>query len=126
MSVELVVRGLVQEFIAKIGLADWTVELIFLPAWPSEIGSQEYYANCAADADYRTATITFVLPGLPTNPVELEKLVLHELCHAIIWDQTAALDILTEEGSPLRAFTDAACERTATKLETLLYKLLRP
>ncbi len=75
-------------------------------------GNDEVAAECSAHWQYRTAQITFFLPVIQEtkDEDELERIVVHELCHVLI------ASTQNFETSDLREMTEYATENVTKAL----------
>lgn len=98
------VNTLLKEWIFKlIPLRDWQIVAVFSD--DKEATPFGYEAGAFADAVwyYRRATITFIMPSIfDLQDLELESLVVHELCHLLVnemreWGNESATKVRHEE-----------------------------
>ena len=82
------IRTHVAEYAEPLGLDRWSIRLVAEPD-----ADPDARASCAADPDYREATIRFDLAKLETGD-DLEETTVHELTHCLTWPIHAAAEHL--------------------------------
>lgn len=86
------IRKLIKKWHKAIGLNWWRIEYVYsrerhsdAPSTYEPEGDWDTAADCAADSNYLTATITFYLPNLVRiKDDELEEIYLHECMHVFL------------------------------------------
>jgi len=113
-------------------LERWDLHVQIVPARAdtSPEPSQQMAAGCHASPQYQHAELLFALDEILDE--DIDATVIHELCHALVWDQVALIDQLTKElitrtpdiKPALELLAEGAVERVATRLDRIFCSLL--
>jgi hypothetical protein len=112
------IAAFVEEMREPLGLDRWDVRVIVGPLTDSR-------ANCGAQPEYKEATITVDLDRLQTGD-DLEELLCHELCHALIWPLHNVAEYLAPENARFQQeMIREAAERVTTDVGQIVLRYYR-
>jgi hypothetical protein len=97
---------------ARMGLAHWEIEHVFVDAWYYEGGADDHRvtAVCEARWNYQFATVRWFLPSAARHSEDrLRAIVVHELCHVLLSAEQSLVDSMMDLGTVEAQAAAVAC-----------------
>lgn len=109
---------------ARMGLTHWEIEQVFLDSFYGDDGEEDFKVTAITESrwQYMQARIKWYLPSaVRHSDDELEKVLVHELCHVLLAPEQALIDTKTHHdvthSQMLGSEADALWERNYEHLE---------
>lgn len=116
------ILDLLAHYTPLLGLEDWDFKVEFYNTTEDMKLGERASAGCSAQSDYKNAVLSFALDALP--PELLDRTVVHELTHCLLWPMTHYMDRWAGEDAEKQEISRYQLEYVTADLDRILTRHL--